>query len=175
KANLGHLDRASGVAGLIKTTLAMQHGQLPPHINYEQPNPEIELSSSPFYINTALAPWPQTGGTAGGAGQRTPRRAGINSFGLGGTNVHLVIEEAPQRKASNPARPWQVLPLSARSEWSLQQANSNLIAHLKAHPEQELADVAYTLQIGRSAFNCRQFVIARDAEEACVALEQQEG
>lgn len=163
KPNIGHLDRASGVAGLIKTTLALNHRQLPPHLYYEVPNPEVDLRHSPFYINTGLVPWP---------GQQTPRRAGINSFGLGGTNVHLVLEEAPEREAGAPARTWQVLPLSAKSEWSLQQANSNLVAHLKAHPEQSLADVAYTLQVGRNAFSYRQFVIARTTEEACAAMEQ---
>ncbi|HEU5226793.1 MAG TPA: type I polyketide synthase, partial [Ktedonobacteraceae bacterium] len=158
KANLGHLDRASGVAGLIKTTLALTHHQLPPHIHYEQPNPEIDLGSSPFYINTKLTPWPR---------RQTPRRAGVNSFGLGGTNVHLVLEEAPELKSDAPARSWQLLPLSGRSAWSLRQANRNLIAHLKAHPEQSLADIAYTLQLGRCAFNYRQFVLAQTAEEAC--------
>ncbi len=165
KSNVGHLDRASGVAGLIKTALALNHRQLPPHIHYEQPNPEIDLGDSPFYINTNLAPWPRS---------QTPRRAGINSFGLGGTNVHLVLEEAPEREAGSPSRDWQVLPLSARSAWSLQQASSNLVAHLRAHPEQSLADVAYTLQVGRCAFSYRQFVVAQTTEEACAALEQQQ-
>jgi acyl transferase domain-containing protein/acyl carrier protein len=164
KPNIGHLDRASGVAGLIKTTLALGHHQLPPHLYYEQPNPEVDLRHSPFYVNTNLAPWPS---------QQTPRRAGINSFGLGGTNVHLVLEEAPDREPGSPARPWQIIPLSAKSAWSLQQARSNLVAHLKDHPEQTLADIAYTLQVGRSAFNYRQFAIAQTVEEACAALEQQ--
>jgi acyl transferase domain-containing protein/acyl carrier protein len=164
KPNVGHLDRASGVASLIKTTLALNHNQLPPHLYYEQPNPEVDLGPSPFYINTNLTPWLR---------QQTPRRAGINSFGLGGTNVHLVLEEAPERESKSPARPWQILPLSARSEWSLQQVRSNLIAHLKAYPDQSLADVAYTLQVGRSAFSYRQYVIAQTAEEACVKLAQQ--
>ncbi len=166
KSNLGHLDRASGVAGLIKTTLALSHRQLPPHIHYEQPNPEIDLKNSPFYINTNLAPWPR---------QQAPRRAGVNSFGLGGTNVHLVLEEGPEQQSDPAARSWHLLPISARSAWALQQANSNLVAHLKAHPEQSLADVAYTLQIGRCAFNYRQFVVAQTTEEACAALEQQQG
>src|SRR5581483_8124665 len=165
KSNVGHLDRASGVAGLIKTALALSHRQLPPHIHYEQPNPEIDLGNSPFYINTNLTPWPRL---------QTPRRAAINSFGLGGTNVHLVLEEAPEREAGSPSRDWQVLPLSAKSAWSLQQASSNLAAHLRAHPEQSLADVAYTLQVGRCAFSYRQFVVAQTAEEACAALEQKQ-
>jgi acyl transferase domain-containing protein/acyl carrier protein len=163
KPNVGHLDRASGVAGLIKTVLALTHRQLPPHLYYEQPNPEVDLRHSPFYVNTNLTSWPR---------QKTPRRAGINSFGLGGTNVHLVLEEPPAREPGDPSRPWQLLPLSARSEWSLQQARTHLSAHLRAHPELALADVAYTLQIGRSAFSYRQFVVAQTTEEAIAALEQ---
>jgi acyl transferase domain-containing protein len=166
KPNIGHLDRASGVAGLIKTVLAMEHGQLPPHLHYEQPDPEVDLRSSPFYITTRLTPWPR---------QQTPRRAGVNSFGLGGTNVHLVIEEAPARAASSPSRPWQLLPLSARSAWSLQAAATNLAAHLRAHPEQPLPDVAYTLQVGRGAFSHRQFVLAQSGEQAAAALENLQG
>ncbi|MEO7021098.1 MAG: beta-ketoacyl synthase N-terminal-like domain-containing protein [Ktedonobacteraceae bacterium] len=165
KPNVGHLDRASGAAGVIKTILAMDHGQLPPQLHYEQPSPEMDIRNSPFYINTKLAPWPRL---------QTPRRAGINSFGLGGTNVHLVLEEGPKRESGSARRSWQLFPLSAKSAWSLQQANSNLVAHLKAYPEQSLADVAYTLQIGRCAFNYRQCILARTAEEACVALEQQQ-
>ncbi len=165
KPNIGHLDRASGVAGLIRTTLAMNHRQLPPSLHYEHPNPEVDLTHSPFYINTKLIPWSE---------QRTPRRAGINSFGLGGTNVHLVLEEAPEREPGSPSRTWQILPVSAKSEWSLRTASANLAAHLKEHPEQDIADVAYTLQVGRSAFSYRQFVIARTTDEAQVSLEQQQ-
>ncbi len=163
KPNIGHLDRASGVAGLIKTTLALSHQQLPPQLYYEQPNPEVDLRHSPFYVNTNLAPWPR---------KQTPRRAGINSFGLGGTNVHMVLEEAPEREPGSPSRTWQLLPLSARSAEALQQARSNLATQLKAHPEQALADIAYTLQVGRSAFSHRQFVVAQTTEEAGTLLEQ---
>ncbi|MGH2479093.1 MAG: type I polyketide synthase, partial [Ktedonobacteraceae bacterium] len=165
KPNVGHLDRASGVAGLIKTMLAMSQGQLPPQMHYEQPSPEMDLYHSPFYVNTKLAPWPR---------QQTPRRAGVNSFGLGGTNVHLVIEEGPARESGEPGRSCQLLLLSAKSTGSLQEANRKLVAHLKAHPEQALADVAYTLQVGRCAFNYRQCILAQTAEEACAALEQQQ-
>lgn len=165
KPNVGHLDRASGVAGLIKTVLAMNQHQLPPQLYYEQPSPDIDLRNSPFYINTKLLPWPR---------QQTPRRAGVNSFGLGGTNVHVVLEEGPEHAPRTAEHSWQLFPLSAKSAWSLQQANRNLVAHLKAHSEQALADVAYTLQMGRCAFNYRQCVLARTAEEACEALEQQQ-
>ncbi|HET8841011.1 MAG TPA: type I polyketide synthase, partial [Ktedonobacteraceae bacterium] len=166
KPNVGHLDRASGVAGLIKTTLALRHHQFPPHLHYEQPNPEVDLANSPFYVNTELLPWPH---------QQTPRRAGINSFGLGGTNVHLVIEEAPELESSNSLRTWHIFPISARTEWSLQQARSNLAAHLGSHTDQACADIAYTLQVGRSSFSYRNFVVAQTLEEARVALENQAG
>src|SRR6185312_1597440 len=113
KPNVGHLDRASGVTGLIKTTLALQHEQLPPSLNFEQAHAEVALATSPFYVNTHLREWKRNGG---------PRRAGVSSFGLGGTNAHVVLEEAPQREVGSPSRPWQLLLLSAKSEAALQAA-----------------------------------------------------
>ncbi len=163
KPNIGHVDRASGVAGLIKMALALSHRQLPPHINYAQPNPEIDLDQSPFYVNEQLLPWPQ---------QQTPRRAGVSSFGLGGTNVHAILEEAPERERLSSHRTWQLLLLSAKTAWSVQQMCSNLATYLHTHPDQSLADIAYTLQVGRSAFSYRQFVVARTGEEASRELER---
>lgn len=157
KSSIGHVDRASGVAGMIKTALALSHRQLPPHLNYAEPNPDVDLASGPFYINEQLLPWPE---------QQSPRRAGVSSFGLGGTNVHVILEEAPEPAPTSASRPWQLLPLSAKTEWSLRQASANLAEHLRTHPEQPLADIAYTLQVGRSAFNYRQFVVARTSAEA---------
>lgn len=162
KPNIGHVDRASGVAGLIKTALALSHRQLPPHLNYAEPNPDVNLEAGPFYINEQLLPWPK---------QQGPRRAGVSSFGLGGTNVHAILEEAPEQEPPSFGRPWQLLPLSAKTEWSLRQASANLAEYLRTYPEQSLADIAYTLQVGRSAFNYRQFVVARSPEEAEKELE----
>src|SRR5436309_9016332 len=162
KPNVGHLDRASGVTGLIKTALALQHKQLPPSLNFEHANAEVGLEDSPFYVNTQLRAWESNG---------APRRAGVSSFGLGGTNAHVVLEEGPEREPSSAARPWQLLLLSARSGSALEQATDNLRRYLQEHEEHELADVAYTLQVGRSAFNYRQVVVCRERDETIKALE----
>src|SRR5205085_6346657 len=111
KTNIGHADTAAGVAGLIKTVLALKHKQIPPSLHFEQPNPKIDFVNSPFYVNTTLSEWK--------AGP-TPRRAGVNSFGVGGTNAHIVLEEAPPVEPSGPSRPWQLLLLSARTDAALE-------------------------------------------------------
>ena len=124
--------------------LALEHRQIPPSLHFEQPNPQIDFASSPFYVNTAAAPT----GRADGA----PRRAGVSSFGIGGTNAHVVLEEAPEPAPSGPSRPWQLLLLSARTAdgpGGGHRPPGRL--HLAAHPEADLADVAYTLQAGRRA------------------------
>ena len=162
KTNIGHLDAAAGVIGLIKATLAIQHGQIPPSLHAAQPNPALDLDSSPFRINTELRPW-----LAG----PTPRRAGVSSFGIGGTNVHVVLEEAPARAArAHEARPWQLLTLSARSEAALQAATANLHAHLDAQPELALADACYTQALGRKPFSQRRFLVCRDRDAALAGL-----
>ena len=142
KTNVGHLDAAAGVAGLIKTALALEHQMLPPSLNFEQPNPQIDFSNSPFYVNAAGRHW---------ADGSTPRRAGVSSFGIGGTNVHVILEEAPPARQSGPSRDWQILMLSARSSHALEAMTERLGSHLETHPGAPLADVAYTLQIGRTA------------------------
>src|SRR5436305_6403561 len=165
KPNVGHLDRASGVTGLIKTALALQHQQLPPSLNFEHANAEVGLEDSPFYVNTQLRAWESQG---------APRRAGVSSFGLGGTNAHVVLEEAPESEPSRPSRPWQLLLLSAKTESALEQATNNLRHYLQTHDEIDLPDVAYTLQVGRSAFNHRQVLLCRDRAEAITALDASE-
>ena len=160
KTNLGHLDAAAGIAGLIKTVLALAHRQIPPSLHFEQPNPRIDFAESPFYVPTSLTEWRSDG----------PRRAGVSSFGIGGTNVHVVLEEAPPAEPPPPARSWQLLLLSARSESALERATDRLAGHLRSHPEQELADAAWTLQAGRHRFSCRRAVVCRDREEAVDAL-----
>jgi phthiocerol/phenolphthiocerol synthesis type-I polyketide synthase E len=161
KPNIGHLDRASGVTGLIKAALALHHRQLPPSLNYEEPNPNLALEDSPFYVNTVLTPWPDT---------VLPRRAGVNSFGVGGSNAHVVLEEAPEPEPGSTSRAWQMLLLSAKTETALQQASSNLASYLKDHPEQPLADIAHTLQVGRSVFNHRRAIICQDRTDALEAM-----
>jgi acyl transferase domain-containing protein/acyl carrier protein len=162
KTNIGHLDAAAGVAGLIKTVLALTHQELPPSLHFQTPNPAIDFASTPFYVNSALAPWP--------AGA-TPRRAGVSSFGIGGTNAHVILEEAPPIAQSGASRPWQLLVLAAQTPTALERATENLAAYLRQHPDASLADVAYTLQVGRRAFGYRRALVCRDQADALTCLE----
>lgn len=164
KSNIGHLDTAAGVTGLIKTVLALEHEELPPSLHYEQPNPEIDFEQSPFFVNARLSRWERRADE--------PRRAGVSSFGIGGTNAHVIVEEAPLPgvSAMAPVNDWQVLLLSARTATSLQAAKQQLAEHVEQHPEQNLADVAYTLQAGRRMFAQRAAVVCRDRAEAVAAL-----
>jgi acyl transferase domain-containing protein len=162
KTNVGHLDAAAGVAGLIKAVLALRHGEIPPTLHFNRPNPACELDDSPFFVNADLRPWPVDG---------TPRRAGVSSFGLGGTNVHVVLEEAPPPAPTTPGRPSTLLVLSARTLPALDRATANLAADLRRHPELELADVAHTLRVGRRQFEQRRAVVCRDRDQALAALE----
>ncbi|HEX8560057.1 MAG TPA: type I polyketide synthase [Pyrinomonadaceae bacterium] len=161
KSNMGHTGASSGAAGLIKTILALEHRQLPPSLHFEEPNPEIDFADSPFYVNRELSEWKANGG---------PRRAGVSSFGIGGTNAHVIVEEAPPLDSAAPQKPWLLLPLSAKTDSALRAAASNLLQHLKSHPEVNIADVAYTLQVGRRAFNHRLALVCSSAEDAAAAL-----
>jgi acyl transferase domain-containing protein len=162
KTNIGHLDAAAGVAGLIKTVLALKHKFLPPSLHFEAPNPAIDFANSPFYVNSTLSEW---------TSERFPRRAGVSSFGIGGTNAHVVLEEAPTLEASGKSRPWQLLVLSAKTSSALDTATTNLLNHLKQHPNVKLADVAYTLEIGREEFSQRRMLVCRDLDDAVNTLE----
>lgn len=162
KANIGHLDVAAGVAGLIKTTLALKHRTVPPLLNFERANPQIDLENSPFYISDRTVEWINGNG---------PRRAGISSFGIGGTNAHVVLEEAPERPESGPSRPSQLLVLSAKTAEALETATTNLSAWFKENANANLADVAYTLATGRRPFKHRRMVVAHDAADAAQALD----
>jgi acyl transferase domain-containing protein len=162
KSNIGHLDAAAGVAGLIKAVLALKHKQIPASLHFNEPNPEIDFGSSPFYVNAKLSDW------KAGA---TPRRAGVSSFGIGGTNAHIILEEAPRRESSGSSRPRHLLILSAKTSSALDRATANLLAHLQQHPEINLADVAYTLQLGRAEFAKRRLVVCRDVQDAVRALQ----
>jgi acyl transferase domain-containing protein/acyl carrier protein len=165
KTNIGHLDTAAGVTGLIKTALALHHGVLPPSLHFTQPNPKIDWENSPFYVNNKLTEWTRNG---------LPRRAGISSFGIGGTNAHAILEEAPPVGTSGPARPAHLLVLSAKTETALEAATANLAAYLRQHPDANLADVAYTLQLGRKAFAYRRMVVCHDPADALSALESRD-
>ncbi|HEY6186084.1 MAG TPA: amino acid adenylation domain-containing protein [Pyrinomonadaceae bacterium] len=162
KTNMGHLDAAAGVGGLIKTVLALEHELIPPTLHFEQPNPALDLDNSPFFVNKDLTEWKSGDG---------PRRAGVSSFGIGGTNAHVILEEAPPAEPSSPRRPWQVLTLSAKTGTALDQATANLADHLRRHPHANLADVAYTLQTGRKTFGHRRVVVCREIEDALSALD----
>jgi amino acid adenylation domain-containing protein len=157
KTNVGHLDTAAGMAGLIKTSLALRHRQIPPSLHFDRPNPQIDFADSPFYVNTELTDWP--------AGE-TPRRAGVSSFGIGGTNAHLILEEAPPLPPSSPTRPWDLLLLSARSAAALERATDDLAAHLESHPGENLSDAAWTLQIGRRRFLYRRALVCPGGGES---------
>jgi amino acid adenylation domain-containing protein len=162
KSNVGHLVAAAGVTGLIKTALALYHRHLPASLHFQRPNPHIDFANSPFYVQAQATDWPQ--------GDR-PRRAGVSSFGVGGTNAHVVLEEAPAPVCSSPARPYHLLLLSAKTPTALDQASRNLQAHLTAHPDLPLADVAHTLQRGRRVYGHRRWWVCRQGE-AAAALAQ---
>ena len=164
KTNIGHLDAAAGVSGLIKTVLAIKHNQIPPSLHFEQPNPNIDFSRTPFYVNTKLVPWKSNG---------LPRRAGVSSFGIGGTNAHVVLEEPPPSPSgpSGVSRTHQLLTISARTLTALDRMTANLAEYLKEHPQADLADVAYTLLVGRKKFSHRRTLVCRDVDDALRALE----
>jgi acyl transferase domain-containing protein/glutamate-1-semialdehyde aminotransferase/non-ribosomal peptide synthetase component F len=162
KTNIGHLDAAAGVAGLIKTVLALSHKVLPPSLHFNQPNPKIDFAHSPFYVNASLSDW-----QAGSA----PRRAGVSSFGIGGTNAHVVLEEAPARKTAAASRSYQLLVLSAKTGPALESATANLLRYLEQPSDSHLADVAYTLQIGRRNFNHARMLVCRTVADGIAALE----
>jgi amino acid adenylation domain-containing protein len=198
KPNVGHLDVAAGMAGLIKTALALRHGILPATLHFSAPNPHIDFDATPFYVNAELAAWPAESPT---------RRAGVSAFGIGGTNVHLVLESEPvpepldakpnpqrldvepklqrldvELKSENvdsetqPRRvdgepKAQLLVISARSDAVLAESSARLAAHLRANPDVALEDVAFTLQSGRRRFARRRFVTAASHAEAIAKLE----
>ena len=149
------------MAGLIKVALALENRALPPSLHFTQPNPAIDFAGSPFYVQTALSDWEP----------EKPRRvAGVSSFGIGGTNAHVVLEEAPPIPASSVATGRQLLTLSAKSPASLEEATGRICDWLATHPDLNLADAAFTLQQGRRAFPYRRVVAAENAQEAIAML-----
>jgi iturin family lipopeptide synthetase A len=164
KTNVGHLDAAAGVAGFIKTVLALNHRLIPPSLHFETPNPQIDFENSPFYVNRQLRAW---------RSESLPLRAGVSSFGIGGTNAHVILEEyrsvggADLRPSKE--RPHLVL-LSAQSVGALEQMSHNLAAFLKRNPGIDLGDTAYTLQVGRRAFKYRQKLVCTTIDQAAEAL-----
>lgn len=166
KTNMGHLNTAAGVAGLMKTALALKYKLLPPSLNFEQPNPQINFANSPFYVNTTLSEWKSNG---------TPRRAGVSSFGVGGTNAHAILEEAPPEEETEEEvseLPVQLLTLSGKTDSALTELVARYITHLETYKEQTLADICYTAQTCRSHFHHRLAAVATNKEELAAKLQQ---
>ena len=188
KTNVGHLDAAAAVTGIIKTVLALEHRQLPPSLHFTEANPEIDFSATPFFVNTELRDWTSDG----------PRRAGVMSTGMGGTNAHVVLEEAPDGGRTG-VRPWSVpapsllrpcpvpgpspicpcpvpgpsphlLVLSAKTETALDEATDRLGAFLSTNESVSVRDVAYTLHVGRKALPHRRYLVCSNREDAIAAL-----
>lgn len=157
KTNIGHLNAAAGIAGLIKTLLSLEHRHIPPSLNFREPNPQINFEESPFYVNTRLKDWESPAGLL---------RAGVSSFGQGGTNAHLIVEEAPPPLPSTPSRPYHFLAISARSTDARAEAVNRLRSKLTQDPSLDLADVAYTLHTGREHFSSRGAVVCASVGEA---------
>ncbi len=162
KTNVGHLDRAAGVSGLIKTVLALKHKEIPASLHFQEPNPEIDFETSPFYVNTELSPW----------------QTMVLLVALASTRSAWVVpmpmlcwKSSPEPVVSGPSRPWQLLLLSARTESALDNMSARLCEHLQQHEDEKLADVAYTLQTGRRRFEHRRMLLCRDRNEAIHALQ----
>src|SRR5690606_342693 len=161
KSNIGHLDTAAGVASLIKVAQMLEHEQLAPTLHFERPNPQIDFAASPFYVVHERAPWPKGTG---------PRRAGVSSLGVGGTNAHAILEEAPRRRSPAASDKPQLLLLAARSQGSLDEYAARLSAHLAEHPDLVLSEVSSTLLRGRRRFAHRRVLAAKSSSEAAELL-----
>ena len=167
KTNIGHLNTAAGITGVIKTVLALKHKQIPPSLNFQSPNPKIDFANSPFFVNTKLTEWERKG---------APRRAGVSSFGIGGTNAHVILEEWESSELEpksdvNILKTQELLLLSAKTSTALEKVTSNLAHHLQQNSELNLADVAYTLSLGRQAFKHRRIaVVSHKNEDAADSL-----
>ncbi|PCK01491.1 MAG: hypothetical protein COA42_23000, partial [Alteromonadaceae bacterium] len=161
KTNVGHLDAAAGATGFIKTVLALKHQEIPPSLHFNGANPQIDFANSPFFVNTALRPWPSS---------EQVNRAGVSSFGMGGTNAHVVLEAAPVQ-SSEAAKPWQLLCLSAKTSAALNRSCTQLAEYLDEHSELNLGDAAYTLNVGRQGFEHRGFAISQNPGAASETLQ----
>ncbi|MEV7464112.1 non-ribosomal peptide synthetase/type I polyketide synthase [Streptomyces rubiginosohelvolus] len=161
KSNIGHLESAAGIASFIKAVLQLNHRTLVPSLHFERPNPRIDFDSTPFFVNTELRAWPE--------GEH-PRRIGVSSFGIGGTNAHVVLEQAPDPAPTEPSGRPELVVVSAKSPAALDAATEALAAKLAEPDAQPLADIAHTLQTGRAAMRYRRAVVAADTAEAAALL-----
>ena len=166
KTNIGHLDAAAGIAGLIKTILALKHKQIPPTLHFEKPNPNIDFENSPFYVNDKLSDWNANG---------TPRRAGVSAYGMGGTNVHIIVEEYENETQPEKENDLRILTISGHTKPSLEKNTEAISKFLKQNPETNLSDIAYTLQKSRKSFIHRRFIIGRNKKEIIDAIDGQNG
>jgi acyl transferase domain-containing protein/thioesterase domain-containing protein len=165
KANIGHMDAAAGITGVIKTVLCLEHNMLPPILHFETPNPHIDFERSPFYPLKELTPW-EPGATV--------RRAGVSAFGVGGTNAHAILEEGPTIESGSKGRGVHALVLSAKTDSALRKMQENLADYLEKNEAAQLADVAFTLQCGRKRFEHRMALSCRTKEEAVNTLRRGE-
>ncbi len=162
KPNIGHLDVAAGVAGLIKTALAIKHKKIPASLFFHEANPELKLDTSPFYVNDKLVEWKTNG---------KPLLAGLSSFGIGGTNSHAILSEAPPVDSTISSKPSFLLLLSAKTETALAKMTENLINHFRKQPNINLSDTAYTLQTGRRHFKHRRMIVCGNTDNAIALFE----
>ncbi|WP_395334426.1 SDR family NAD(P)-dependent oxidoreductase [Novosphingobium sp. BL-8H] len=164
KANIGHTDTAAGAAGVIKVALAMRHGEIPAVPHFTTANPDCAFDAGPFTVPASNVPWPRR--------SHAPRRAGVSSLGVGGTNAHVVMEEAPLRGPGSASRRRHHLLLASGQGADAARANLTALArHFADHPDTALADAAFTLTVGRRHLASRRFAVATDAAEAVSALE----
>jgi len=168
KSNIGHLDAAAGIAGLIKTVLSLKNKKIPPSINFESPNPEIDFENSPFYVNNKLSEWNS---------KNNPRRAGISSLGMGGTNSHIILQEAPHLSDDSKNKDNIVnhlFMLSARSEDALRTMSLNLADNIEKNPGQNLKDIAFTLRTGRKIFDYKKVLVCKNSKETQILLREED-
>ena len=161
KSCIGHLDAAAGVAGFITAVLAVRHGVIPPTLNFETPNPRLELEGSPFYVTATPVEW---------NARPHRRRAGVSSFGIGGTNAHVIVEEPPPVSATVASRSPVLLALSAKTPDALARASTDLAEYLERHDDVNLADASFTLLTGRKSFPFRWATVCGDRESAVQRL-----
>lgn len=167
KTNIGHLDSAAGVTGLIKAALCLYHKKIPESLHFQRANSKLELDGSPFHVNRSLTDW-----TTGDL----PRRAAVSSFGIGGTNAHVVLEEAPEQSTNcNAPCSQQLLLLSAANPAALARLGHKLAQGFQAAPEQNLANIAHTLAVGRATLAHRQILVCRDTRDAALGLGPEQG
>jgi acyl transferase domain-containing protein/acyl carrier protein len=162
KTNVGHLDAAAAVTGIIKTVLALKHHQIPPSLHFNEANPEIDFATTPFFVNTRLREWTSVG----------PRRAGVMSTGMGGTNAHIILEEAPELSVTRHPSPPHLLILSTKSTKALDQSTNRLQEFLKTNDSVNMSDVEYTLRAGRKVYPHRKFLVCSSREDAVNRLGQ---